>query len=197
MTRASTSRDVLDSFRLPLILLDRRRHILHANPAAQRLIGERDLLRTDGGRIACPHAQNNSELCDVIEQVFSVCEAGVRQRKVLPLMRRDGRRVPAVVICIRRGARAESGPGHHALLSVVEPLDSHPELDLIERMFGLTRAQARVAMKIASGATPAACARQLGVKISTVRSHLNVVYRKTGALSQAQLVRVLLSLTIL
>ena len=202
-SRPSTSRDVLDSFRLPLILLDRKRKVLHANPPAVRLMAERDPLEAPDGRLRCPRPEDHTDLCLALERLFSEAEEvpvaeRPRARVVMPLTRADGERVPVVVLLVRRSSREPGEGRHRALLSVLHAVEEPMhDVTLIEETFGLTQAEARLAAKIALGATPADCARELDVKISTVRSQLNAVYRKTGASGQTHLVRLILSLTIL
>jgi len=202
-TRPSTSRDVLDSFRLPMLLLDRHRKILHANPAAMRLLSSRDPIDAPDGRLRCPRPEDHADLCTALERLFVEAELLApaerpRGRFVMPITRADGTRVPIVVLLVRRSTRTPGEGRHRALLSMLHVMDEPMyDVTLIEETFGLTQAEARLAVKIALGATPADCARELDVKISTIRSQLNAVYRKTGASGQTHLVRLILSLTIL
>jgi DNA-binding CsgD family transcriptional regulator len=201
--RPSTSRDVLDSFRLPMLLLDRYRKVLHANPPAVRLLAERDPIEAPDGRLRCPRPEDHADLCTALERLFVEAEIlepseRPRGRFVMPLTRTDGHRVPVVVVLVRRSTRTPGEGRHRALLSVLHAIEEPMyDVTLIEETFGLTQAEARLAAKIALGATPADCARELEVKISTIRSQLNAVYRKTGASGQTHLVRLILSLTIL
>lgn len=63
--------------------------------------------------------------------------------------------------------------------------------DAMRRRFRFTRTQARLAEMLCQGMRPAHAAEALGVKISTVRTHVGVMYEKTGAHSQAELVALL------
>nr|WP_255613894.1 helix-turn-helix transcriptional regulator [Pseudogemmobacter faecipullorum] len=54
----------------------------------------------------------------------------------------------------------------------------------------LTPAEAKVASLILQGHRPKEIARDLGVSVETVRSQLKAVFAKTGAASQADLVRI-------
>jgi DNA-binding CsgD family transcriptional regulator len=59
--------------------------------------------------------------------------------------------------------------------------------------FGLTKAEARLALRLAEGATLAGAAKEFNVKATTVRSQLQQVFAKTGASRQTELVALLLS----
>jgi DNA-binding CsgD family transcriptional regulator len=62
-------------------------------------------------------------------------------------------------------------------------------------LFGLTEAEARVALAYLSVDTVKDVARGLGISANTVKKHLCAVYEKTGCARQAQLIRLLMSLT--
>jgi DNA-binding CsgD family transcriptional regulator len=59
--------------------------------------------------------------------------------------------------------------------------------------YGLSPAQVRLAQLIAEGKDLSAAAESLGVSVNTVRTHLQRMFDRTGARSQAALVRALLS----
>lgn len=58
--------------------------------------------------------------------------------------------------------------------------------ETMQRRFRFTPAQARLAEMLCQGMRPAHAAQALGVKISTVRTHVGELYEKTGTRSQAQ-----------
>jgi len=60
-------------------------------------------------------------------------------------------------------------------------------------LYTLTRAEARLAVLLARGSSLQAAAKQQGVAINTVRTHLQRIYDKTGAHRQSELVRLLLT----
>ncbi len=61
----------------------------------------------------------------------------------------------------------------------------------IAALYRLSPRQADVAALLCDGFAPAEIARQLGMKITTLRSHLAAVFLKTGAENQRELVRML------
>lgn len=64
----------------------------------------------------------------------------------------------------------------------------------LERLFGLTPAEARVAIAICSGRTAAEIAEDQCVTYATVRSQLKSVFSKTGIHRQAELVRQIMAI---
>lgn len=59
--------------------------------------------------------------------------------------------------------------------------------------FGLTKAEARLALHLAEGASLASAAQVFNVKLTTIRSQLQQVFAKTGTSRQTELVAMLLS----
>jgi DNA-binding CsgD family transcriptional regulator len=62
----------------------------------------------------------------------------------------------------------------------------------LQRDHGLTRAEARVAERLAAGMTIPTIATSLGISVGTVRTHLKKAYVKVGVQRQVDLVRVVL-----
>jgi DNA-binding CsgD family transcriptional regulator len=62
----------------------------------------------------------------------------------------------------------------------------------LRREFGLTAAEADVALEITKGDGRDATAARLGIGVATVRTHLVRIFEKTGVGRQAELVRLVL-----
>ena len=61
--------------------------------------------------------------------------------------------------------------------------------ELLQRLFGLTAAEAVVAERLAAGQSLPQTAEALGVTRNTVRTHLRRIFSKTGTSRQAELVK--------
>ena len=66
-----------------------------------------------------------------------------------------------------------------------------PSRKLIQKLFGLTEAESRLAVAIASGETPKELADRTERSLETVRTQLKFVFRKLGVRRQIDLVRIL------
>ncbi|MGB2918881.1 MAG: helix-turn-helix transcriptional regulator, partial [Mycobacterium sp.] len=90
-------------------------------------------------------------------------------------------------------------PGHGgpcALIVIVDPGKvPEPSPEMLRRLFGLTAAEAAVALSIGRGAGLAAVADELCLTLATVKTHLQHIYAKTSTHRQAELVRLLLAVT--
>ena len=109
------------------------------------------------------------------------------------VVRGDPDRLPFAlhVAPISRQARDLFGD-HAALVFIADGSNrSVPNADLIRTLFDLTVAEARVARRLAAGATPADIAEAHNVSLGTVRSQLKSVFAKTNVERQSDLVRLL------
>jgi PAS domain S-box-containing protein len=74
-----------------------------------------------------------------------------------------------------------------AVLVVTLGASEVPSAELVQRLFALTPAEARVAALIGSGSSPRQAARNLGVSEGTVRTTLKFVFAKIGVSRQNEL----------
>ena len=79
-----------------------------------------------------------------------------------------------------------------ALTQVTRP--QAPPVELVQALFDLTPAEARVARSLASGKTAENIAEDGGVSLNTVRTHVRGVLEKTGCNRQAEVIALLTGL---
>ena len=68
-----------------------------------------------------------------------------------------------------------------------------PAPGLLQALFDLSPVECRIALAISAGLTLKAASSEIGIKISTIRSYLEQIFRKTGTNQQSQLVALLKS----
>jgi DNA-binding CsgD family transcriptional regulator len=64
---------------------------------------------------------------------------------------------------------------------------------ILRLLYALTESEARLAARLAAGEALADCARALGIRPETARTHLRNVFAKTGTRRQSELVRLVLA----
>lgn len=102
----------------------------------------------------------------------------------------------AAVIPIRSKAQAKispEGPTAAIYLSGGATSTANLRPDPLRELFGFTIAEARVAIRLASGDSLREAAENLGVSLNTVRTHLQRAVAKAGVKRQAELVALVLS----
>ncbi len=176
---------------LAAVVLGRKGRPLAMNRMCERLLGDQVL---DGARFALTDPAADALLSNALIELSY--RASVAPRSI-PLAAR-GDQVPTVLhlLPIRRSAidlfvSAEA-------IAVLTPLTtSHaPDLSVLEGLFDLTAAEARVARGIVSGSTVADLSLSFGTSSATVRSQLKTVMSKTGVSRQAELVKLLAGSTL-
>jgi DNA-binding CsgD family transcriptional regulator len=112
-----------------------------------------------------------------------------RERRPSALLLSQGARAPLRVLVAPIDS---AGAAREAAVWI---LASHsprlPDPRLLAVLFGLSHAEARLALRLLAGQTPQECAREAGVGVATVRSQLHSMFAKTGARRQAELVALL------
>ena len=67
--------------------------------------------------------------------------------------------------------------------------------EMLRQLYGLTGAECRLAGEICTGQSISAIAGRLGVSENTVKTQLQSIFEKTGTHRQAQVVKLMLSLS--
>jgi DNA-binding CsgD family transcriptional regulator len=185
---------VLAASRGGMMVLDRSGRVLYANRAAETVLGAQDGLRTVQGVLATADSTTSQRLAAAIRMA-----AGPEQSRgsSLAVPRPSGRRPFAVQVTPCRPERIGLFPAPARVLLTVADLDAGigPGAAALREMFGLSRAQIAVAVLLAEGREPRAIASILGISLFTVRRHLADVMEKTETHTQAQLVRLLVTLS--
>jgi len=162
---------------LALVVVDSRRRILLTNPACEEILRTKDSLMRRDGRLAGCVLDRDDALEGMLRRLGSgratvgrigeLCTIGIalgRSRRRFLLLLMDGRR----------------------------PLPC--PVDHVAQLFRLTPAEARLACALASGSTLMQHARSSAVALSTVRTQLRHVLRKSSLHRQSDLVRVIAAL---
>lgn len=169
--------DIAAQLSLPLAVVDGHLRVLWANPAA--------------------HEAPGAAWASLLDGTASHREEFAPRRRLLEL----------VHTCLLQRAEAEAilTAADGRWFVVAAPLQGKPSLALLrmaaqqtfasglrcrlERLFGLTRTEAELAVLIARGQSPEAIAAARGVHFETVRTQLRRVFKKTETHRQAELAR--------
>ncbi|OWJ57075.1 hypothetical protein BWR60_34395 [Inquilinus limosus] len=96
------------------------------------------------------------------------------------------------MIPIRQAGIGDRRPRAQAAIFIVDPgQNPTPAPALLQELFGLTAAEAGLAVEIGRGDGIQAAADRLAISGNTARTHLARIFEKTGTGRQAELVRLL------
>jgi DNA-binding CsgD family transcriptional regulator len=185
--RAAGMADGLAAGGLPCITLDEGGHVLHMTPAAAALLGDDFGVRC--GQLHARHPESARELSRLV-----AAAGGRLSEGVLPgaaIRRMDGRKPVSIQPLPLRGLGLDALPGARLLLFLID-LDRKGGAALadLQRLFGLTRAEAEVAVRLAAGEKLGEIAAGRKVALETVRVQLKGVLRKMDAGRQSDVVRI-------
>jgi DNA-binding CsgD family transcriptional regulator len=176
-----------------LFLVDGAARIRRSNACGEALLAARDPLVGAAGRLSTLSAAANRQLQALIAGACG------RERRIGGGMTvaaaSQARRISLSVVPVR-AERAWPFHIEPAALVWATDLDSRTDLpeQQIRRIFGLTAAEARVAMAISQGDSLAELAESLRVSIHTVHNHLARIFDKTETRRQSQLASLLMRL---
>lgn len=186
--------ELLENKRLGLIQLDRHGRILEANDRARDILLKRDGLRDDKGVLVAVHQGENDKLQRLLVHA-SPPVAGQGTGGSMKITRTEARTPLVLEVHPVQAMQANHWvPKVRALVFVVDPaVRTRVDPDSVAAVLGLTPAESRVAVAVASGQTIAGVAHALGCAENTIKTHVKRIYRKQGIRKQTELVRRVLS----
>ena len=190
MKRAEAVLDAMDLIEKPAFLLNAAGRVIRFNTKAGGLLDRH--LRLAHGVLRAVHADSSDGLEKLIATVLSPgFSLSGSQPHWTTVRRLDGR--PLIVSALPIiGSLSDVLTGARALL-IVNDLDAKrlPPEDKLRILFGLTPAEARTAMRLATGEDVSRAAEALGISAGTLRIHLKAIFAKTDTHRQGDLLRLL------
>jgi DNA-binding CsgD family transcriptional regulator len=190
LNQTATGINVLEKLGVPALLLDWRGVVVGMNASAEAALGSDIFVMR--GRLTASHEPSNRSLQAFLAQLVA---ADARRTCVCPrpvaIQRPDKR--PIVVDAMPVESIAVDVFGHTRAVVVLSDLECHPRppVALLRACFGLTAAEAKLTVHIASGETIGAAADQLGIANETARNQLKSIFQKTEVHRQSELVGLL------
>jgi DNA-binding CsgD family transcriptional regulator len=186
--------DALDSMAVGVVVLNADGNLISANRLARAVIADGDALYLSNGTLAFDKSGRRTRMRDLIAQAMRLQpDNGQSPYLASALARRNDRR-PLTLLLVPKDGRETGADAPVAVLYIGDP--ERPvrfDHQRIARLYGLSRAESRVAALLASGYRLDQISDMLGVAYETVRKHLKQVFSKTGTYRQAELVRVLVT----
>ena len=187
---------VLDSLRVPLMVLDEHGRLLLANAQAESLLRRQPLLKMSQGRLN-PSGLRTGRFVQLLQAACGQSGPAVGGGALIRDVHGDAALQLLVLPLPARLHSYNVWARPLALAVVQEPGQSHGEQQhLLRQIYDLTPAELRVALALCQGDTPAQAAQCVGSSVGTVRIQLKSIFDKTGARRQADLVRLLTALRI-
>ena len=189
---AASLADTLDGISAGMFLVNATGHIVHVNAAGHMMLKRASVLHAEGGRLVANDSQADETLADTLATAGNGdATLGVKGVAV-PLLARDGERYVAHVLPLTSGARRRAGASYAAVAAMFvhkAALDTPSPPEAVAKAYKLTPMELRVLLAIVEVGGVPEVAEALGVAETTVKTHLQHVYQKTGTNRQADLVK--------
>jgi DNA-binding CsgD family transcriptional regulator len=186
--------EVIDALRHGIVIVGPERGVVHLNSAAQRILKSGDGLCIRSSCLEATRSSTNAQLQGSITRALVVQQGGGRSGDSFACSRPSGKR-PFVVHVVPLAASAADRWPTRALVLIIDPeQEPEPPKMLIRRLFGLTNAEADVALRVMRGDGLNPISAELALSRATVNTHLQHIFDKTDIHRQAELVRLLLGI---
>jgi DNA-binding CsgD family transcriptional regulator len=176
---------VIDSAVMGIALIGAQGNVLWVNRALEAMTAADGPLRIDAG--ARLHLASRGSDAKLQTMITASCTTGAAGILSIGSSRSEGNGRMTVQIAVIPLADREVA----AAVYVVEPFLAMPDRELLRRLHGLTRMEARLAVELLQGASVAEAADRLGMSVGTARTHLKALFAKTLTSRQSDLVRLL------
>ncbi|MGH6851181.1 MAG: helix-turn-helix transcriptional regulator, partial [Methylocella sp.] len=190
LERARIASETLAVMGLPALVLDERGNVLAANSLIEALTRYIHWRAQD--RVSLKDRSADKLLRDAIAAI-DVAGGSVRSFPVRDAA--NDAMMVAHVVPIRLSARDIFVRCAAVLVLTPVTLPQAPPVELVQSLFDLTPAEARVARGLASGETVEGIASARGVSQNTIRAHVRGVLEKTGCNRQVDIVALLTAIS--
>jgi DNA-binding CsgD family transcriptional regulator len=180
-------RAILDKLDRGIVLLDRNGALVDANSLARDVLKSGDGIQFRGGRFAFADLELDARLVRLINLAG---RAGAGPSTIAARIKRPRAAAYRIVVSPIAADADERGVAFVAIL--YGPSERREINDsVLKELYGLTRAQAKVARRLHAGRSVEETASDLGLSLNTVRTHLKVIFSKCEVQSQAELMHLL------
>jgi DNA-binding CsgD family transcriptional regulator len=184
----SLGRLILDRLDRGVIMLDATGFVLDANVPALRVLNEVDGITIRNGRLRFVDAVFDERLKRLIAQ----CQPGATGA-ARPIAARFKRRRAQSYFVLVSPVPTNVDERDVVLTACIYATDGRRGIstELLQELYGLTRAQAEVARRLFAGRNVEQAAKSLRLSPNTVRTHLKQIFTKCEVQSQAELMHLL------
>lgn len=188
--------DALQVVRHGIMIVGSECRVIHLNSAAEQIVRADDGLHIRSGHVGVTNTAAERHFFRAVEDALMGDGSNTRFGQSFTCERPSGKHHYVVhVLPLHRAGIESMSTGARALVVITDPEhEPQPAVALWRRLYGLTRTESEVAVRLSRGADLKQVADELSVSLPTVRTHLQRIFGKTDTHRQAELVRFLLLL---
>ena len=199
LQRTTSERDVyagaVDGLSVATIILDEQARLLNSNAMASTLLEEADGLSLRGRHLHIAARETNQALQQAVTAIIQAQQRGEPGVvRALRIPRSAGRSdLGLVVRPVPAPGRGEGQSSPCVAVFISDPdLRESASRQTLGELFGLTPAEANLAILLARGLSLAEVSDAQNISPHTARAQLKAIFAKTGVSRQAELVRLVL-----
>jgi PAS domain-containing protein/DNA-binding CsgD family transcriptional regulator len=186
--KSTVASRVLEQVAIGVIIADGNGHLIECNAAAERILGLDDGILVRWGQLKTPRVFETSKLAKMI--AAAAARQGESDADHMLVARNGGGAPYAVTVApLSAGLSAYQQP--LAMVLITNPDERRPSQKTLVELFGFSPAESNLAAALMRGHKLDRIARDRGVRITTVRTQLSSMLKKTGTERQADLIRIL------
>ena len=196
--QADAFAETLDGLSAGMFLVDQDGRIIHANASGHALLGEGAALYKASDRMRPTDAAAARALKEIVAAASKGDHAAGIKGIAVPFTGRDGEPYAAHVLPLTAGTRRRVQANYSAVAAVFirkAEIETPSPPEVIAKHYQLTPTELRVLLAIVEIGGVRETSDALGVSESTVKTHLHRVFSKTGTSRQADLVKLVASLS--
>lgn len=183
--------EMLNRLEQGALLVDRDARILFANAAADAMLNDGAALCAKDGRLRTRRPAET----EALHRLIFACESATGSGGLLGVAREGRWPLSLLVTPLKAELSWLVRERPAAIVFIKDPEQvTKPSAEHLRQLFGLTHAEAVVALEMLEGDGLSAAAERLQLSLATVRTHRLRVFEKTGTSRQAELVRLLLNM---
>lgn len=182
----------LDALAMPAIMFDEGGCVAHHNRAAAHLLNQRSWLRIEQRHLSSHSLALTKQINVEVMVAVAASRGEASAAPGVVTVPRSG--LPSLLLLIAPMRPVSSSIRGAAVMFIYEPgLAPRARAPLVASLFGLSSAEAELAVALCAGLTLDEAAAQRGTTVHTARSQLKTIFNKTGTRRQADLLGLLLS----
>ena len=191
--KSSIALSALDQVAAAVIIADGDGRVIEMNRAAERILERGDGLVISNGKLGALHVLDSARL----ETAIAVAEENTGAAIGRMRIRRHDGHPPYLLTVAPLGADLSIYGRPLVMIVLADPDQQSPSERDVAEFFGLSPAESRLAVALLAGKKLGAVAIDFGVRITTLRTQLSSILRKTGVTRQVDLISLLSNIPVI
>lgn len=183
---------VVSHLALGTVAINDEGSIIKMNPIAEHILNSGENLYINQGRLACHSPSLNQSLQQMLLSAGNTNSPKLVDSLTVPRVNTATPLYLTIKPRVSSEFTSDMIAAHNMLFINAAEMHVTGSQSALQRMLGLTKAEARLAIELANGLTVDDISEKLHISINTVRTHISRLYQKTDVNKQTALVSMVL-----